>query len=73
MRVNLTLDEHESNMLLAFSDKEHLAPTTLTKKLLLEFLEAYEDKLWLELALEREKTSSGKFLTHEQVWIRKHV
>lgn len=73
MRVNLTLDEHETNMLTAMCDKEHLAPTTLSKKILMEALEKYEDSLWLELALERERTSSGKYLTHDQVWNRKNV
>jgi len=73
-RLNLVLKEETSDFLNALAQQENKHAGTLARELLENVIEEMENKLWLELAISRQKESEllgEKNIPHEEVW--KHL
>jgi predicted DNA-binding protein len=66
-RFNLLFDDRTSATLCLRASREGLQPGTYVKRLIETLLKNDEDKYWLAVARERQKNSSGKYYTFEEV------
>lgn len=73
-RINLVLKEETTDFLTALAHQENKHAGTLAREILENAIEEMENKLWLELAISRQKESAllgEKNISHEEVW--KHL
>jgi len=69
--MNLVLKEETTDFLNALAHQESKHAGTLAREILENALEEMENKLWLELAISRQKEAEllgEKGIPHEEVW-----
>ena len=67
-RVNISLTPDMEAQVIELAKRDQVPTATKIADLLRVSLELEEDRLLSEIADQRVRTSTGKWLTHEEVW-----